>query len=162
MRPRLFDEAALIVKDGRARVKVRRTAQRSAMTHWKDSPEATAQSPMRKVSGSTVNPRLASSPYRSKLEARYATQLDLELRAGLIKGWLYEPFSLKLANGKRYRPDFLTWGEEGLTCIECKGFHRNLRDSLTHLKWAAQRFPCFIWRKVWWKDGGWDGQYIVT
>jgi hypothetical protein len=42
--------------------RVRGTAQRTAMTNWKDSPEATEQSPMRKVSGSTISPRQAPSP----------------------------------------------------------------------------------------------------
>lgn len=142
MRPRLFDEAALIVKDGRAWVKDARNVLSNENPRRLQRPDAL--------------------PYRSKLETLYAKQLDLELRSGLIKGWLYEPFSFKLASGKRYRVDFVTWGEEGITCIECKGHHKNLRDSLTHLKWAASKFPFFIWRKVWWQDGGWDGQYIVT
>jgi hypothetical protein len=88
------------------------------------------------------------TPYKNKLEKAFAQQLDAEWRAGAIKGWLYEPFSFRLSEGKRYRVDFVTWGDEGIVCWECKGYHANVRDSLTHLKWAAQRFPFFKWRKV--------------
>jgi len=87
-------------------------------------------------------------PYKNKLEKAFAQQLDAEWRAGVIKGWLYEPFTFKLAEGKRYRVDFITWGEEGTVCYEVKGWHANIRDSLTHLSWAAQRFPFFKWRKA--------------
>ena len=103
-----------------------------------------------------------ASPYRSKLEAAYANKLEMEKRAGTIKGWLYEPFSFKLAEGKRYRVDFVTWGIAGVECIEVKGkWVKNRRDGMTHLHWAAQRFPFFIWRLVWRSNNGWDGRDII-
>lgn len=99
--------------------------------------------------------------YKSKLELAWATRLEVMRRNGEIDGWLYEPFTFRLAEGKRYRVDFLAWGERITTCqyghevrvpvviaYECKGWHKNYRDSLTHLKWAAQRFPFFEWKKV--------------
>jgi hypothetical protein len=88
----------------------------------------------------------------------------LEQRAGLIAGWLYEPFSFALAPGKRYRVDFVTWGPHGTECIEVKGtWIKNRRDGITRLSWAAQRFPFLTWRIVWrTKWGGWDGQYITS
>lgn len=99
--------------------------------------------------------------YKSKLELAWATRLEVMRRNGEIDGWLYEPFTFRLAEGKRYRADFLAWGERITTCqyghevrvpvviaYECKGWHKNYRDSLTHLKWAAQRFPFFEWKKV--------------
>lgn len=96
-----------------------------------------------------------SSSYKTKLEAAFAQRLEIERRTGLIAGWLYEPFSFRLATGKRYRVDFVSWvqSDEGfpiylITCYETKGWHKNIRDSLTHLKWAAQRFPFYQWRKV--------------
>jgi len=101
-------------------------------------------------------------PYKNKLEKAFAQQLDAEWRAGAIKGWLYEPFSFKLAEGKRYRVDFISWGEEGTVCYEVKGWHANIRDSLTHLSWAAQRFPFFKWRKAIRKGGGFEHVDIVV
>jgi hypothetical protein len=102
------------------------------------------------------------SPYKNKLEKAFATWLDAQWRAGAIKGWHYEPFSFKLAEGKRYRVDFVSWGDEGVVCWETKGWHANIRDSLTHLKWAAQRFPFFKWRKAMRKKGTFEYQDIVV
>jgi hypothetical protein len=101
-------------------------------------------------------------PYKNKLEKAFAQQLEAEWRAGVIKGWIYEPFTFKLAEGKRYRVDFITWGEEGTVCYEVKGWHANIRDSLTHLSWAAQRFPFFKWRKAIRKGGGFEHVDIVV
>lgn len=99
--------------------------------------------------------------YRSKLELSWAVRLEVMKRNGEIDGWIYEPFTFRLAEGKRYRADFIAWKNEpvqyedgpGLsypivTCFECKGWHKNYRDSMTHLKWVAQRFPFFQWKKV--------------
>jgi len=118
----------------------------------------TAQ-PIKTVKASPPSPYY---PYKNKLEKAFATQLDAEWRAGAIKGWLYEPFSFKLAEGKRYRVDFVSWGEEGVVCWETKGWHANIRDSLTHLKWAAQRFPFFKWKKAIRKRGMFESMDIVV
>lgn len=96
--------------------------------------------------------RVAPDVYKSKLERRFAQQLGAELLAGTIQGWLYEPFSFQLGSGKRYRPDFVTWGSAGIVAVECKGYHKNMRDSLTHLAWAAQRFPFLKWYRVTWEQ----------
>ncbi len=118
--------------------------------------------------------RSASSPYKSKLEAAYASQLDLEQKAGLIKSWRYEPMSLTLAKGKRYRPDFMvdrgtpkyaepvTTLVERLELIEVKGrTGKNRRDGMTHLRWAAQLYPMFTWRLMQWNGSGFIGEYIT-
>lgn len=102
------------------------------------------------------------SPYKNKLEKAFSVWLDAQWRAGAIKGWHYEPFSFKLAEGKRYRVDFVSWGDEGVVCWETKGWHANIRDSLTHLKWAAQRFPFFKWRKAMRTKGTFEYQDIVV
>lgn len=88
--------------------------------------------------------------YKSKLEVAYAAHLDLELAAGLIMAWRYEPISFKLSKGKRYRPDFLVEHHSclgrKLELIEIKGqWTKNRRDGITHLKWAAQLYPMFKW-----------------
>jgi hypothetical protein len=123
-----------------------------------------AMMPVSKVHGSGVGSNPASL-YKSKLEAAYASKLDLEQKAGLIKSWHYEPISLKLAKGKRYRPDFLIQYPDGLEqrleFVEVKGrMFKNRRDGMTHLAWAAQLYPMFVWRIVRWTGHGFDAEYI--
>ena len=103
--------------------------------------------------------------FRSKWEAAYAGKLELEKRAGIIKAYWHEPFSLWLPGKVRYKPDFLVqyfaWPAGCLEIVEVKGFSKNRRDGITRLKIAAALFPCFTWRMVYrTKGGGWDGQYL--
>jgi hypothetical protein len=109
------------------------------------------------------------SPYRSKWEENFAAKLDLEQKAGIIKAWWYEPFSLWLPGNVRYKPDFLIeqrlpvddHDRRVLEVVEVKGWSRNRRDGMTRLKIAAALFPCFVWRMVWMKKGGhFDGEYV--
>jgi hypothetical protein len=107
----------------------------------------------------------APLPYKSKLEACYAAHLDMLVKAGEIRRWWYEPTSFKLAAGKRFRPDFLieypSGLERGLEYVEIKSrYNKNIRDGLTHLKWCAQLYPCFVWKIVYWKGHGWDASYV--
>jgi hypothetical protein len=117
----------------------------------------------------------ASSPYKSKWEAAYASKLELEKRAGLIKAYWYEPFSLWLPGKVRYKPDFLVqysdsnmiacgndhYRQPPLELIEVKGWSKNRRDGMTRLKIAAALFPCFVWRMVYRTEGGgWSGEYV--
>ena len=53
--------------------------------------------------------RDAVAPYRSKLEGRFAKELDLLKRAGAIKEWAYETLTFKLATRTYHRIDFLIW-----------------------------------------------------
>lgn len=109
-----------------------------------------------------TTPATAPSPFDSKLEAAYALILEYEKRTGEIKDWWHHPGSFTLADGKRYRPDFMVQRADGsLEMIEVKGWHKNRRDSLTHVAWFAQRFKCFTVRIVWKQDGRWDGKYIT-
>ena len=85
-------------------------------------------------------------PYKSKLEAAWAHRLGLDLRACLIAGWRYEPASFRLGNGKRYRPDFITWdSDKRVTFYEVKGHHKNIRAALVALAWFARETP---WARV--------------
>jgi hypothetical protein len=108
------------------------------------------------------------SPYRSKLEALYAAHLDMLVSAGEIRRWEYEPMSLKLSLGKRYRPDFMVVPPLGAEAKpemhEVKGkWTKNRRDSMTHLKWAAQRYgDVFTFRLIEWTGSGFSGSYVVT
>lgn len=166
MKPRLYDEKDLVTVDGRTRVRVKGGVGGGAIE--RDSLRELAHQDSRARRQRTENGREpvanpASSPYKSKWEENFAKVLDLELKAGAIAGWLYEPFSFRLASGKRYRVDFVTWGPNGTECIEVKGrWIKNRRDGMTHLRWAAQRFPFFTWRLVWMEGHGFNGIYVTT
>lgn len=134
------------------RVRLARDEQQAPATSFAD-PVRTAKAP--------VSP--SDAQYRSKTEAAYAQFLEWEKQAGLLREYWYEPFSFRLANGKRYRVDFLVWRKDGtVEAIEVKGaYHKNRRDSLTHLVWASQRFPFLVWRLVWRMGQGWDGKFVA-
>lgn len=115
----------------------------------------------RAVNGSEPNVQFsAPSPYKSKLEANYAAHLELLKKAGEIKDWKYEPISLKLSEGKRYRPDFIVVFPLGMErkpeAHEVKGkWTKNRRDGLTHLKWAAQLYSdMFTFKLIQWEGHG--------
>ena len=99
------------------------------------------------------------APYASHLEVRFAKHLEQAKSAHSIQAWWYQPCTLRLADGTRYRPDFLVVpferGRGPLAFYEIKGYHPNRRDSLTHLKWAASMHT---WADFWliqWKNGRW-------
>ncbi len=99
----------------------------------------------------------AESPYRSKLEARYAGYLDLLKQAGEIIGYQYEPIRFLLP-GKRntYKADFLVQRlDRSIEIHEVKGYHKNLRDSVTKCKTAAGLNWWGKFIKVTWEDGRW-------
>ena len=121
------------------------------------------------ASGSTATSQsskgAAVSPYRSKWEAAYAQKLELEKRAGIIKEYWYEPFSLWLPGKVRYKPDFLVEYQQDmeddvchmpLNIVEVKGWSKNKRDGMTRLKIARALFPCFRWVLAKKTKQGWD------
>jgi len=97
----------------------------------------------------------APSSYKSKWEERYAKQLAAEKVQGVIVAWWYQPFSMWLPGGVRYKPDFMVQypHSERLQMVEIKGWSKNLRDGITRLKVAASIFPCFDWSIGRWKGG---------
>lgn len=106
--------------------------------------------------------------FRSKLEANFASKLELEQRAGLIIQFWYEPFSLWLPGKVRFKPDFLIQHRlplddndiRMLEVIEVKGWSKNRRDGMTRLKMAAALFPCFRWALVTRDQGNWKERTI--
>jgi hypothetical protein len=95
-----------------------------------------------------------------KWNTSYAQFLELEKQAGRVSYWIYEPWSMWLPGGVRYKPDFLVVFPDGLErkpeLIEVKGYSRNLRDGITRYKIAASLFPCFTWKMVKRKGHGWE------
>lgn len=91
-------------------------------------------------------------PYRSGLEREFHEHLK---RCG-YPYCEYEPMSLKLADGARYTPDFVTRDEDGrVKCWETKGFWREA--ARVRIKVAARLFPWMRFvavTKARKKDGG--------
>jgi hypothetical protein len=108
------------------------------------------------------------SAYRSKWEPIFATKLDMEQKAGLIRRWWYEPSILYLEDQappgkrrKRHIPDFWIWLPDGrLKIVAVKGYHKNIRESLTIIRWAAQRYPFAEWWVTWLRAGAWEEERI--
>lgn len=95
----------------------------------------------------------------NKLESRYAVDLDVQKRSGIVKDWKFEPVKFCIADGLKrawYTPDFLVLYDDG-TCVfeELKGFWREA--ARLRIKVVAAQFPMFRFRsrqprKA--KDGG--------
>jgi hypothetical protein len=90
----------------------------------------------------------------------YAQFLELEKQAGRVSYWIYEPWSMWLPGGVRYKPDFLVVYPDGLErkpeLVEVKGWSKNLRDGKTRYTIAAAIFLCFDWKMVKRKGHGWE------
>lgn len=82
----------------------------------------------------------------NKTEKSYSDYLFKQKVAGLILDFWYEPFSLKLAGGCFYRPDFMVLlSDLEIEIHEVKGFWED--DALVKIKVAAEKFP-FRFRTV--------------
>lgn len=107
---------------------------------------------------STANPVKAldaRAPYRSKLEAAYASYLDTLIRTGEIIRYSYEPIRLNLAPKTTLTPDFLVITQDGaMEFHETKGFARD--DAMAKLKIAARLYPWWRFWLVKKKRGIWD------
>lgn len=68
--------------------------------------------------------------YHSKLEAGYASELDLQLKSGAIKGWDRQVKLSLDVNGEHianYYIDFLVYNNDGTTdAVEVKGFETDV------------------------------------
>lgn len=86
--------------------------------------------------------------FDSQLEADRAQFLFGLQLAGAVWQYVHHPFSVEIAPGCRYTPDFLVQWQDGLITIEeIKGSlkQKNARDSITRLKVAAAKLPMFRW-----------------
>jgi hypothetical protein len=78
----------------------------------------------------------------NRLEQRYAQQLELEKRDGLIIHWAYEALTVKLADATRLTVDFFVIVADGsIDLRETKGFMRE--EAWCKLKTAAALYPWF-------------------
>jgi hypothetical protein len=100
--------------------------------------------------------------YRSKLEARYAEQLDGDRFGGLVAKWSYEALKLRLADRTFYTPDFfVVTVERRIELHEVKATWEaaHQEDARVKLKVAAELFPEFRFFGITpaaCAGGGWD------
>ena len=87
----------------------------------------------------------------------YAKLLEIRRQAGEIIHWWYEPFSIWLPGGVRFKPDYMVWeANNTITIVEVKGWSKNLRDGKARYKIAASLFPCWTWKMVTKKSNQWE------
>ena len=104
--------------------------------------------------------RIAPREGMNKTESAYADHLQLQLLAGELAWWQFEPVNLRLAKKTWYKPDFMvlktgTPGEfDELYLIEVKGFWRD--DARVKIKVAAEMYPMFKFVAVTRKGNGWE------
>ena len=167
MRNRVWEECDLeaakqrmTVRGGAHEHRRSSVAVREPVTRTPNAQE-TGRSPVSNPAPSPTKKNAQYAPYKNKLEHSFATVLVLERRAGLIKNWAYESLTLKLAVGKYHRPDFVIWHNEGsIEIAQTKVYHRNMRASITGLKWAAQLNPWFRFTVKRYKNG-WTSEEIA-
>jgi hypothetical protein len=76
----------------------------------------------------------------NKTEAKYAGELELLKRAGVIQWFMFEGIKLRLADKTFYSPDFFVMLADGtLECKEVKGFWQD--DARVKIKVAASMYP---------------------
>ena len=96
------------------------------------------QTPSRPKARGSVKPRSVMN----KLEADYASYLELQVFNKNVHDYEYEAVTLRLAKGSRYTPDFMVIKADGLVEFhETKGFWREA--ARVRIKVAADRFPWF-------------------
>lgn len=105
------------------------------------------------------HPRLESPP--RGLSRGKPNKTELEYRNIYLRGVpaAYEGLTFRMANGHRYTPDWVHFGQDGrLTCIECKGAYRfgshqraRLAFDQARVEWPGVRW---VWA-VRQKGGAW-------
>jgi len=93
----------------------------------------------------------------TKTEARYLREVLLpRLSAGDISGIVFEPMTIRLANGHRYTPDFGFIAGGRAHFIEVKGSYRlhSYQRARMAFDQAAIEWPCFVWIWVELQDDG--------
>lgn len=158
-RSRWIDESLLTLSGDHARVRRDELAERKEKEPWGASRSGRLPD--------TKSPTQTDSPYRSKLEFAYSQYLDALVHAGEIVRWQYEPMTLHLGGGVKYKPDFVCWmppvkgsgsmAGRWIQIREVKGsWIKNRRDGITRLKLAAVLFPYFGFLLVSRSAGQWE------
>lgn len=127
------------------------------MTRWTTDQLAEHLARIKAPVPAAVEP--AGPKFRSKLEAEYAQMLEAQARSGLIKSWMYEGITVRLADGVRFTVDFNVLALDGsLSMVETKGFLREA--ARVRLLVAARMFPMWSWFLVRKKRGAFTVEAI--
>ena len=82
--------------------------------------------------------------YKSSWERRFAKLLDLRVRNGEFRSWIYEGMHLRLPGDVMYRVDFIAQAWDGVAhCFEVKG--RMREPARIKLRAAVATYPGFAW-----------------
>lgn len=101
------------------------------------------------------------SKYDSKWEANFASKLELEKKAGVIRDYQHHGMTLMLCKGQYHRIDFLIWHlDKSIEIAQVKGWHKNMRAGIKGLKWAASLHPWFTWTLHRWTGQGWESRPV--
>lgn len=95
----------------------------------------------------------------NKTELEFGKELQIQLHAGDLLWWSFEPIKLRLAQSCFYTPDFaVQLADQSMEFIEVKGFWRD--DARVKIKTAARLFPMFtftaVTKKTKKQGGGWN------
>lgn len=94
------------------------------------------------------------SVFRSKLEARFADELEGFRRLGDIISWCHEPVRIRIGCGAYYKPDFMVVVPGGRVAFyEVKGHWREA--ARVRIKVAASLHPYWRFTAVQYQDGAW-------
>lgn len=127
------------------------------MTRWTTDQLAEHLARIKAPVPAAVEP--AGPKFKSKLEAEYAQMLEAQARSGLIKSWMYEGITVRLADGVRFTVDFNVLALDGsLSMVETKGFLREA--ARVRLLVAARMFPMWSWFLVRKKRGAFTVEAI--
>ena len=96
---------------------------------------------------------IIKSQYRSTYEAEYAQRLELLKCAGEIMDYLYEPLTVNIGVGAKYKPDFLVVFAGHFEFHEVKGYRRTA--GIVRLRCAAKLLPYFKFVLVEKDKGSW-------
>lgn len=90
----------------------------------------------------------------NKTEAKYAAELEIQKKAGLIADYWFEPFSLRLSSPDegqpaRYTPDFMVLMPDGTTIVDDVK-NKSVDDfaAIVRIKCAAEQYPLWVFRIV--------------
>jgi hypothetical protein len=130
-----------------------------SFAEWKELREGNTAAKPEPTEAAHARPQHVSGEM-NRLEAKYATQLDMRKRVGEISAYEFEAVKLRLAKGTFLTIDFLVVLTSGAVELhEVKGHWED--DARVKIKVAAKMFPWWTIRGVQWDKTTKDWKYEV-
>lgn len=101
--------------------------------------------------------RQSSKPLSNKLETEFGAWLHGTYPLATIAE---QAITFRLANGVKYTPDWIVFGNIFVSCFEVKGKH-TWDDAIVKVKVAASLYPDIRWLMVWKLNGEWMMQSVL-